>query len=1055
MKNIEDILNQLELNNKSDLLKDKSAWQSVFSQKEFKELKNEFNLYAVFCFDKRPLILFFDNPILEKELHKWVWNINKAVTVIIVKDSQNFIYNGLAISENGFLKELDNADKLDNFNYLKLVTGETWEAYKEQLTYKNRVDYKLLENLEAVRIILINLLKNEEKIKRLTSEKEIIKITSAIANTLIGRLLFIKYLIDRKVTIHFPNVNDYFSHQDLLNTLQSATKTYTLFQHLKDTFNGDLFPFIGIEKTQINEKDIINEKYLDCFIQLFNGDEIKVTEIRKSKKTGKETLITKTQKSLFPLYDFSIIPIEFISNIYEQFIGKDNQEAQGAYYTPVFLVNYILDNTVAKFLSIKKDTYNCKVLDPACGSGIFLVETLRKLIEKYQSLNPDYLQNKSYKDDLRNIVWSNIFGVDKDRNAIDVAIFSLYITLLDYQEPADIESFKLPQLKNRNFFEADFFDENKITKDIFQSTDKKSIEFDFIIGNPPWGKVEDSEKLYDSYWKEREKKESEILTEQTGNKKAKVQIKVSDKDICQAFMIRASDFCKSETQIVFIIKSTILYKLQGDVFRKYWLNQFFIDRIFEISSVRREIFERMTKGSDESIAPCAVVFYKYAFSKYTKDNELTHISLKPNLFFKLFKLFVIEKNDVKKVLQARFEDDWLFKLLVYGNVLDFELIKKLKGYDNIKTLQNSFNLFVGPGAKATKGKNDASFLEKMPFLDTEKGMLKQYYIEDQFAIKRKFGNIDRARNPETYKPPSILVKLGLDNKFEIISALSQKEYAFTDSISVIKGDYENIDVLYSCMGFLNSKILTYYVLLLGVSIGIEREKISQKEIFNYPIILSKSIIDLSKKIENIFILNQGSLFNQQHFDLEQQKNKLLETLNNQILEAFDLSNQEKALVDYALTISIPLLQDKEALNYKNAQSPIRKLHFEDAKLNEYVQVLLDFFQIRFTNNVGIKIYYSDYAICVYCYRTDEVIKEPISWQKLDANNIFSQFLKTGFDKVTDKLYLQKDIKGFEKQGFYVVKPNEYKVWHKAIAYLDAFEFNEVLNQLKVKHGRPK
>lgn len=74
--------------------------------------------------------------------------------------------------------------------------------------------------------------------------------------------------------------------------------------------------------------------------------------------------------SLFELYDFSIIPIEFISNVYELFIGKDNQKEAGAYYTPLFLVDYILKATVEKNLyeegnieEDKKYTY-CKVLDP-------------------------------------------------------------------------------------------------------------------------------------------------------------------------------------------------------------------------------------------------------------------------------------------------------------------------------------------------------------------------------------------------------------------------------------------------------------------------------------------------------------------------------------------------------------------------------------------------------------------------------------------------------------------------------------------------------------------
>ena len=82
------------------------------------------------------------------------------------------------------------------------------------------------------------------------------------------------------------------------------------------------------------------------------------------KKTAYGGKISSGQFSLFQYYDFSIIPIEFISNVYEYFIGQENQKSTGAYYTPLFLVDYILKETVEKKLnSCQRTEYNCKVLD--------------------------------------------------------------------------------------------------------------------------------------------------------------------------------------------------------------------------------------------------------------------------------------------------------------------------------------------------------------------------------------------------------------------------------------------------------------------------------------------------------------------------------------------------------------------------------------------------------------------------------------------------------------------------------------------------------------------
>ena len=99
------------------------------------------------------------------------------------------------------------------------------------------------------------------------------------------------------------------------------------------------------------------------------------------------------QPSMFNVYDFEIIPVELISNIYESFLGNtafsngkmitelSKQKEVKAYYTPPFLVDYVLSQTIQPFIEKQEET-SCKVLDPSCGSGIFLVESLRRIIDK-------------------------------------------------------------------------------------------------------------------------------------------------------------------------------------------------------------------------------------------------------------------------------------------------------------------------------------------------------------------------------------------------------------------------------------------------------------------------------------------------------------------------------------------------------------------------------------------------------------------------------------------------------------------------------------------------
>ncbi len=1004
MNHIESIITNLDLA-KGDLCK--SDWSLVFSDRVASTLKPEFNLYAVFRINETPFILFFNNPTpsVEKDLHKWIWNFNQSAVAVIVKDETVSIYNAFSInSQTKFLEILDSSEMLEkNFNYLQLVTGETWQTYKGKFAYKNRVDYRLLDDLEAVRLVLV-----EKLIKKSLTNQQ----SYRLANSLIGRLLFIRYLIDRSVKFNFENFTEgYLTAQDLNQILADRAQTLRLFLHLRK-YNGDLFPLViktGSRDGDFDEHDFIDSDLLGCFITLFEGGEI------------------GGQLSLFPLYDFSVLPVEFISNVYEMFIGSDKQREQGAYYTPKFLVDYILNKTVTSYFDDNPTVAHCRVLDPACGSGIFLVETLRKIVGRYQKLNLNYATDTpQYQEDLRQLVWNNIYGIDKDDNAIDIAIFSLYITLLDYQSPADIEVFKLPKLRDKNFFHADFFKDEANYNSVL-----KNIDFDFIIGNPPWGTTEESE-VYMDYCKRREKREKSV-------------IKISNKEAAQAFMVRASDFSTAQTQIAFVVTSKVLYNLQAKEFRTYWLNHFLIDEILELSSVRKEVFDKISSKTSEqrATAPAAVLFYRWANGQDTKAQTVNHIGIKPNLFFKLFKVFVIEKYDIKKVSQYLFlEYDWLFKLLVYGNVLDFQLMRKLlRGWKNVNDLIKERNLIFGKGIALG---NRAAFVHQkligLPYLDTRKKWLKKYYLHIDTTHKWLETRAERPRIVDLFIPPFLLAKKGLEPNFSSVSAFCNKELVFNDSITAIKGTDNDIDSLRTLSGLFNSNISSYFLLMKGSSVGIEREQAHNKdEKFTMPYIFSEKILENVKALENFKQAEYANvgLFNQS----EVNEKSLTDKLNQSIYEAFKLSSEERSLINYAQNVSISLLRDRE-------KSPaILKLSQQDTRLVDYAQVFVNHFKSRFSNHFGVEIFRTDYCIAMRFYQTNEPIVDTIQFGEKSMNDLYTWFYQLGIQQVMDRLFIQKDVRGFEKNAFYIIKPNEVKCWHEAVAYLDASEFSQVIENL--------
>lgn len=975
--------------------------------------ENEFlrTLDAFFCFDNKPLILFFKDPLDKKALHQAIWNFNESPIAIIVENNVVEIFNGFAIDENKqLLKRLGGNETLNDFTYFELVTGKTWEKYNDDISYKNRVDYRLLENIEAV--------------QKLLKEKGL---TQTTANALLGKIIFFRYLIDRHVRLNYQE-KELWSNDDLCNCLSNRNEFIAFIRHIenKDTsFNGDMF------RISESEFDTIGQDALNVLIRLLRSDEI---------STG--------QQSLFNIYDFSILPIEFISNMYEKFIGKENQETEGAYYTPTFLVDYIVSETIGKKLKESND-YNCKVLDPACGSGIFLVESLRKIIEKYIAINEITDTNTDdFRQTLKSIAQENIFGIDKDPSAIQVAIFSVYLTLLDYQKPADIGSFKFPNLLGTNFICSDTFDLDN--KDLKALEDRK-LYFDYIIGNPPW-KGSGGDEVARKYIKERKKEERD----------KKYCIQVNNNELAEYFVFRASDFCQKETEVALVIHSMSLYNLNSkdgySPFRQYLLEEFHIKKIFELAAVRKEVFE---KSNDKAVAPACVLFYKYAKGENTNNNVITHIALKPSRFFSMFKVLSVCSNDIQEVQQDRLKNyDWLWKVLVYGSYLDFNLIKRLKEKPSIKSIIADDNRFIsatGITFSKEKAKYDASGLRGMDFVDAYG--VENFFINPQKVTPFQKDRLGRIRNTkkDIFCAPMLLCRHGLDTKKLIFkSAISYKDVIFKKSLLSIKAYREgDTNILKNIACIFASDISSYLSIQTFSSVGIERENAKEFEILSLPYVaLDKDYYEtleglykLRDQKEKSMLLNANELYNIDK-TIEDESN----ACNSNIKNMLNLTVVDDDIVDYALNVSRTIIHINSAGIEKKKElmhnCPLFKaLNAQDTILKDYAQVYIDRFANSFNRNgkrFTVEILYSKQVIGMYFKVIDENMFINDIVYTSDNEDLLPTIIALTAQKLTDALFVQKDVRGFEKEYFYIFKPNEKRLWHKAIAYLDVNEFDDAM-----------
>jgi hypothetical protein len=815
-----------------------------------------------------------------------------------------------------------------------------------------------------------------------------------------------------------------WSNEGFCELLSDISDTRKFFNYIKQKFNGD-----DIFSLTDNEYDRIKSEDLDVLIRLLKS----------------EDLITK-QRSLFDVYDFSIIPIEFISNVYELFIGKDKQEKQGAYYTPLFLVDYILAETIEKRFLNYPQSDSCIILDPACGSGIFLVESLRKIIEQYRAKNPDVILTPKI---LCDIASNNIYGIDDDISAIQVALFSIYLTLLDYQTPAVIEKFKFPSMLNKNFFRANFFN----THSDFEEK-LKLVKFDYILGNPPW-KGSGLGDAGEIYIKNRKKKEEKLHK--------KYPIGINNKEIAEGFVLRASDFSGYETEIVFIIRSSILYNMgyskkdnkNFSKFRRYLLEEYFIHKIVELAPVRYEIFDR---SHDPSVAPAAIMSYQYAHGNNTDNNILEHITIKPSRLFSCFKVFTIMSPDYKEVEQKLLKEyDWLFKTLVYGSYLDFNFIKRLKeNYPSINAIISNTSEFIHGagihcGSKEQEHIKDAKDIENIPMISPR--AIEAFYIDyNEHDILEK-NKVDRVRNTELYKAPMLLIRKGPDlTSLNARAAVSLQDAIFKDSITSVKSIERNISTLKTILGLLESDLYSYIAINTFASIGIEREQIEIYNMFEIPYIDYKAI-NLIENIENLtkeLYREKKNILNEYACSIIQKKIDVAKKqLNSKIKKALKINPVEEALIDYALTINRPMVPLHGEKKHSELQNLIAPLEEKPVEIIDYVEIFFNRFKRNFDdekNQFIARVWCTEHIIGIFfeVVSFDVQTENGIIWEQIKEMKILSKLIQLSSEKLTDRLFVQKDIRGFERERFYIFKPNEKRLWHKAIAYLDVYEFMDAI-----------
>jgi hypothetical protein len=966
-----------------------------FAKQTFEILED---IEAIYFTGEYPLIYFKTlsdlNPQKIKLLHKSIWNQSRIPLMFIITPTEIRIYdcykeplleqdtNINKLEVDRFTFAIDELKRMKNiYHQSNIDSGRYWETTSgRKINATKKVDQLLINNLKYARIQLLAELDLDADI------------ALPIIHNLLCRSLFILYLEDRKVingnyySNYLPNTTSYF---EILNDVKAC---YRLFKDLNNRFHGNLFI------VNDDEKDNIEKKHLQKVRQCFYGDSIR-----------------RLQFSMWRMFDFSYIPIELVSSIYEEFLHTENNEdvisKDGAFYTPQSLAEFVL-NEILPFPDENNKKYDLKILDPACGSGIFLVESFRRLIERWKYSN----KNKRISANvLKSILLNSIYGVEKNSEAIKVASLSLYLTMLNYLEPKYIwKNVKFPQLIKSNHSKLG---ENLFKGDTFVIDDYKKHEYDLIVGNPPW-KVKNIDINAKSYIK-KNKLPTQIV----------------------AAFLHLLPKLFPDTKIALVSASKILFNNSKgyDKFRKFLFQESYVETIVNFAALRKVRGSIGRNLFSSAVGPACVIFYQYNKPETSKE-FITYCTPKPDRKNKAVSELIIDSSDIKYIPRnlALNENVNIWKIAMYGTTRDYLLVESLTKGINLKEFSKEW--IQECGFETSDPQDIINYdIQKLPFLDAKK--VERYYSPKNNTAKITCTKFYRTGDLRIYNAPHILIKLGQKDKRFCVS-FSDYNCSFRRAIYGIHND--NSDLLKAITVYLNSKLVTYLLFMSSASWGIEREQVHFIEVLSltfFDFLQNKKAINfLNDKFDSI-VKYKTKIFANSEYQIQ----KIEEQINQFLYENLNLTDEDIYLINNVVDYSL------DFFNNGDKSISIKPTEIDDIK--KYTKLLCS--QLKdllksSDSNLWANIYSIDRSspLCLISlhFNNKNSNKKVIYNDDININILLNNLNKFIYKKHSESIYFRKVIKFYRKDVIYIAKPNEKRFWTEAASLEDSNSiFLEIAN----------
>ncbi|OJW20127.1 MAG: type I restriction endonuclease subunit M [Planctomycetales bacterium 71-10] len=769
----------------------------------------ELGLSGILCQDNGPIIYFRAMERLDAShvlaLHRTFWNQGVAPILVLIGPDEVHIYSGLSqpgvdhapgAEPDGLVERLDRvADQLRAF-LVAVETGEYYHRHRRAFDPRQRVDRNLLRHLQAARELL--------------AEVPAGRLDPVSLDALLCRIVFTCYLFDRKVIdrkyLEDAGIEGVEGLADILGRKprsRAKADLYTLFSQLGQDFNGDLF-----SEDLDAEAGQVRAEHLDIL-----GDFIRGTDPRSG------------QQRFWP-YEFGIIPIETISAIYEHFLkaaGEQEKKESGAFYTPRFLAELVIDSA----LDGEGSLLGKRFLDPACGSGIFLVGLFNRLAEEWVRANPAANYDAKLKG-LTAILKNNLYGVDKNRTACLIAAFSLYLAFLDQLSPPDIRRvLKKVKVLPRLVAAEENGEATIRCADFFTDVAAPTRQVDFVIGNPPWAKVRDASAPA-ATWCARRK------------------LPFPGKQIAAAFIWKATEHLTPEGSVCFVLPHGLLFNHTKSAveFQSHWFRSHAVERILNLADFQRFLFE-------DAEAPALVVRYEKQ-KPANSGHRIQYWSPKTDWAVTQAEVISILPQDrasisVGEVLKDLRGDDapLIWKERYWATTRDRRLLDRLRLYPRLRDVLGQRGKGVAKRWIVAEGfepfgPNDAPETRRELTLRRTARVERSTHrldlllfpedceIEDELELELRRG----ISNTDIFKKPLVLVKTGFSNEPEV--AYANFNVAYRHGIRGIHGPTADADLLAFLTFFLRSSLARYFLFHTSASWGVSRAMVDIDDLMRLP-----------------------------------------------------------------------------------------------------------------------------------------------------------------------------------------------------------------------------